>query len=193
MNQKELQKLIDKNINVGDQQFAVISGHFLTWYAMVDLGLLMILSALSDANDLRAFEALCAGLDAKAKVERIRKMAKLKGGIGPNFSAQLEHFYSKITRARNRLVHNAGRLNSKNRSRIQYISLELLEQAQAEVSNLDQLAHHSTVHELFAHAAWLRLFTGDVSKARVFLDINGVLEVDQPLAEMPKADRQNRQ
>lgn len=185
MNRDELQRLIDEHIDSDDQQFATIYGYFLNWYAVIEVGLTSILAALSKAEDPQRFHVLCGGMDMKAKIERIRKMAAIDGGVGPNLSARLDHLYGKISRTRNKLVHNAARLNSKNKSRVQLVSLDLMGKASFDFDKLDGLEHHLTVHDLFNHTLWMRQFVPDISQVQITLAQGGALEIDRPHTELP--------
>lgn len=46
-------------------------GYFMTWYSAVELSITLLLAAASGAADFETFDTLCAGTDARVKIERL--------------------------------------------------------------------------------------------------------------------------
>ena len=90
-----------------DRDLFLDVGFFISWYAHIELVITKLLAFSTQSHDLEAFDILCRGMDARTKIERLRRSAKRHGGIGPNMNKRLTALEKNALSLRNKLVHSA--------------------------------------------------------------------------------------
>jgi hypothetical protein len=132
-------------------------GHF-TWnFGIVEMGLTLLLWIFTGRQDVRTFELLVKGMDAKVKVERLRKAIKLHGSaIGPNLKARLAHFESAQINLRNQLAHSDVSLHD---GAFHFGTIAALAHM---LGSEHGAAKTISTAQLFERAAWLNLFCQDL-------------------------------
>lgn len=90
-----------------DRDMFLDVGFFIAWYAHIELVISKLLAFSTASHDLEAFDILCRGMDARTKIERLRRSAKRHGGIGPNMNLRLTALEKSAVALRNKVVHSA--------------------------------------------------------------------------------------
>lgn len=176
-----------------DRDLYLDVGFFITWFALVEISLTGLLFGVTRSSDLVTFDILCRGMDARVKIERLRKAAKRHEGIGPNLSARLTYFHDRAIPIRNSLAHGAFSSNEDDGPRRYFVSslssLPWKELGQEPPAQKSEPPKVITSHELHAWGLWFSLFKEDLRRVYA-AGPNGMLEIDQPRSKVPPADRQ---
>jgi hypothetical protein len=131
-------------------------------------------------------------MDAKAKIERIKELAKLDDGLGPNLEARLDYFYRRIAGVRNRLAHCAIIQKEREIGNYQILSLASWAKVDTEYDRLKELGTHITAKELLELGSWLRKFVADIGQVMRALTLGRIPEIDKPLTSLPADALANR-
>jgi hypothetical protein len=174
----------------GDMHYDV--GYFIVWYSAVELGITGLLATASRAHDLQTFDDLCAGMDCRVKIERLRRILKRRNiPLGPNLDARLRYVDEKARRLRNRIAHAFLARSESGPNRYYASSLGSLPWVQ-----LGQVAPFPskppvviTPEELLGWGAWLAAFTGDISAAFNQAVHTGEYEIVNPGTMVPQEGR----
>lgn len=185
MTKDDLTALINQHVAASDQQMSMIVGYFLIWYAQIDLGITNILIALARSKDLARFAVLTRGMDAKVKIDRIKELAKLDDGLGPNLEARLDYFYRRIAGLRNRLAHSTVRQKEHEIGNYQIVSFASWATVNADYDRLNELGTHVTAKELLELGTWMRKFVPDIGQAMSAATRGRIPEIDNPLTVLP--------
>lgn len=167
-------------------------GFFVAEYAAVELGITYILARATGFDDLRPFELLSRGMDAKVKLRSLRQAAKLMNGIGPNLGERLSLFEDGAIPLRNKLMHNSLTYNEDDGPRTYYL---------ASVANppwrelkMPKRAHPTHPPDrirsvdLYAWGLWLSNFALDLVPVQPQARTGARLEIDHPKSLVRQAD-----
>ncbi|WP_371432094.1 hypothetical protein [Novosphingobium sp.] len=167
-------------------------GYFIAWYASVELGITALLALASQASSLSSFDTLCSGMDARVKIERLRKILKAGPGIGSALDERLHYFDKKARPIRNRLAHASLAISESGSTEYYASSLGSLPWKQL---GLDP-AHPDhkppiviTPAQLLGWGAWFQHFGRDLSAAFNHALQTGVFEIVEPESPLPSGNR----
>lgn len=181
----ELRKGREHIFNGEDRDLYFHLGHFNAWYAGAEIRLTLLLAAAVKATDLRAFDILTKGMDARVKLNRLREASLSFKPIGPNLTARFDVFERHLIPLRNRIAHTYAVLERDN-EHISFTSLGKIPKRGATPAKEDLI---STL-ELFEAGVWLRLFHNDLKAAAKALAHSETLETDHPQSPLlPKVHR----
>jgi hypothetical protein len=196
MDQVALQRLIDAEVAQFDQPYFIITGHFLAWYAIVEMHLSVLIAMLSGVHDFEVFQILTKGMDARVKLERLRQLAKAKSGIGPNLKLRLDSFEKTIIPRRNRLSHAAPWINENEAGKFHLITIANFSEAFAgpgwDASSLNEVPKPLYASELIEMGKWLRYFSVDLGKLQTVSALSKMLEIESPHSPPPKESRSDQ-
>jgi hypothetical protein len=165
-------------------------GYFIAWYSSVELGITGLLAMATNSQNLDAFELLVYGMDAKTKVERLRKASKTGVTLGQNLSDRLTFFYDKIIPIRNSLVHS-GLTQDPQKTALHFSSLAKLPFYAIGQPQRGAKPTRMPYRKLFEYALWLNFFSDDLIKI-----INAVppkiIEIDHPRSPKPPDSKQDQ-
>jgi hypothetical protein len=169
-------------------------GYFLIWYSGVELGLTNLLAYACNFTDLDAFDSLVAGMDLKVKIERLRRVRKRRGGIGPMLDARLRYLDAKCRPIRNRLVHSAMSRSLKQKDAYLSSTLGTMPWDDYGEKQSSGLKHNPPViyspAQLLGWGAWLAAFAQDLSEAlNAHLKTAGEFELVNPRTPEPPVDQ----
>jgi hypothetical protein len=157
-------------------------GHFVTAFGFVDLCLSSILAVATRSLNLDMFDILARGMDARVKLERIRKVAKKQKGIGPDLEARLRIFETTMIGTRNDIAHSAF-YSSNDADELRYFRVRLadmpLHKFEAD-SKPSKLVPTIKSLELFQYGEWLWQFGTDLRSVLHAAKRGDILELDQP-------------
>lgn len=98
------QKLITPN---DDTLLFTHVGHYVTWYAIAEFFITMLLWGFTGKMAADDFHALTLGMDAKVKAQRLRSICKREDiPWGENLKKRVDHFERVHVPLRNKIVHN---------------------------------------------------------------------------------------
>lgn len=170
-------------------------GYFIVWYSAAELALTTILAVASKSPDLEIFDSLCSGMDARVKIERLRRIRKPFGGIGPNLDLRLRHFDDKARKIRNIVAHSfIGRSES---GEERYFASAL---SSLPWKELNEKSPHPnpkqpriiTPGELLGWGGWLALLCDDLSACFNAAALTGVFEIENPKTMVPQANQETQ-
>jgi hypothetical protein len=180
-------RAIKESSFVGDNgNLALHIGYFILWFGTCEGIITQLLArVLGFSNQVQRLEFVTRGLDAKAKIERLRQAAKLLMPLGSNLDNRLLHFQKKMVPLRNRIVHTwmileVGPVHFTSLGKIHGVTFIHDQNIPSEPENIP-------LDDLFSHAAWIHAFSVDLLDAMESSLQSGVLEVDQPRSHLPKA------
>lgn len=160
-------------------------GYFNSTYSIAEFWLTFLLAIQCGlAHDLRAFEDLTRGMDAKTKALRLRGMLKRRNQLGPVFENRLDFFICDIVNLRNKLAHMfLTRMDNDADNHLIYMaSISKVRQQKPDV-HADTADPLSTM-ALFEHAYWLNLFEDDL-RSLLQIPRQQTVEIDSPRSYSP--------
>jgi hypothetical protein len=167
-------------------------GFFMCWFATAEYVLTSLLAFSTASRDFEAFDILCRGMDARVKIERLRKSAARHGGIGPNLTKRLDVFEKGAIHLRNKIVHNAITHNEDDGDRRYFLSGP----ANAPWAELGMVAPKTSQRpivvrsvDLYAWGTWLSFFTEDLNTVSRKAMKRLALEIDEPKSRLPPEDQ----
>lgn len=161
-------------------------GFFHSWFGFVDIGLAKLLLYSTKSQDLEAFDILCRGLDARAKLERLRQATARHGGIGPNLSARLTRF-EKAIKLRNKLSHSSITISEDDGARRYFVS-GLANMPWKELgmgppkTKLKPLVVRSI--EIYGWGVWLSFLGRDLASVQPLAQLGATLEIAHPKSRL---------
>ncbi len=162
-------------------------GMFVSWYAAVELAITKTLAVITNSHDLEAFDILCRGMDARVKVERLRKFAKRTGGFGSNLSARMAVFERDAIPLRNKLVHSVLTYSEDAGPRKYFISglsnMPWVELGMGEPTTSSKPDIISSI-DLYAWATWLSFFGQDLNAMQPLAIAQKQLEIESPRSRL---------
>lgn len=165
-------------------------GFLITWLSMVEMRISLLIYQAVKATNMEAFEALVRGMDARVKVERLRQVCKLDGGIGPNLDARLNIFL-KIVATRNKIAHNVV-VNPRKDDTFYVISIgDLPKGAPGLFTRETHEKNKLNSLNLIRDADWCRSFATDLTSAYRDRKKRPMLEIDDPLTSLPEANQKS--
>lgn len=185
MTEPELDELIYQHIPVVDHRMAMIMGYFVGWYSVGELAITGLLAAMSETDDLVRFEILTKGMDARVKIDRIKQLGKVGGGLGPNLTKRLDYFYRRIAKIRNRMLHSCTRQKTNKVGQYQFISVAAWAEGHMSDDQLNTLPTDVTAKELLELGNWLCRFNADVSLILPSVTPGSIVEIDDPQSNLP--------
>lgn len=187
MDEKTLWEIVDASVVKVDQPYYILSGSFLSQFAFVEMKLTAILCDLTGLRDLETFHVLTKGMDARVKIERLRKLAKLHDSdIGPVLTERLKFFEEKIIPTRNDLAHGAIWINQADQGKWHVITIDTFQVASFEDDGLDAAPKFYTAGDLAAKAKWCNLFQDELGQVLLREDKTIPLEITHPKMQAPK-------
>lgn len=176
-----------------DRNLITDVGYFLIWYSGVELSLTNMLAYASNFSDLDAFDALVGGMDLQVKIERLRRIRKRRGGIGPMLDARLLYLNSKCRPIRNRLAHCAMSRSEKQKGNYLASTLGTMPWDDYGEKHPGGLKHNPPViytpAQLLGWGAWLAAFAHDLSEALNHTRTTGEFELVNPRTPEPPVDQ----
>lgn len=169
-------------------------GYFLVWFSAAELGITALLALASSARDLNDFDILVSGMDCRVKIERLRKLRKRHGGLGPNLSKRLAYIDDKARPIRNRLAHSF--LSNSEKGPPRYFASSMGSLPWKELDGTPPLRGSLppviiTPDQLLGWGAWFALFTEDVTHAFNHAIQTGEYEIVNPQTQVPSADQES--
>lgn len=183
------------NLLAGDDRNLITDvGYFLIWYSGVELSLTNMLAYASNFTDLDAFDALVGGMDLQVKIERLRRIRRRRGGIGPMLDIRLTYLNSKCRPIRNRLAHCA--MSNSTKQKGNYLASTLGTMPWDDYGEKHPHGPKSnppvvyTQAQLIGWGAWLAAFAADLSAAlNENVRTKGEFELVNPRTPEPPADQ----
>lgn len=176
-----------------DRNLAIDVGYFMIWYSSVELSLTNLLAYASGFPDLDVFDSLVAGMDFKVKVERLRRIRRRRGGIGPALSARLKYMDEKCRPIRNRLAHSAMSNSEKQKGNYLASTLGTMPWDDFGVKQSVGLKYRPPViytpAQLLGWGAWLAAFATDLSATLNHVVKTGEFEIVNPRTPEPPVDQ----
>lgn len=166
-----------------DRDMYLDIGFFIAWYAQAELALTAVLAASVQISDLATFDMLCKGMDARVKIDRLRKSAKRHGGIGPNISARLKLFEERVTPLRNKVAHSSITFSEDDKPRRYWLSgLANLpwEELGLGPRKTDIPPYEVSSRDIYSCGVWLSFFAMDMSSLQRLASARKQLELDAP-------------
>jgi hypothetical protein len=181
-----------KNVFDGeDRDHYLHIGYFMSWYSSVELGITFLLAIATGIRNLEAFELLVRGMDARVKIDRLRKAIDQSATItiGPNLSSRIDLFYDKIIPVRNNVAH-ASLASDPQRQTLHFASLAKLPFHAHGLFQHGEPPPSVPLIDIFEHALWLNFFSDDLNKA-INQFPRQMLEIDNPRSPMRPVDPQD--
>jgi hypothetical protein len=170
-----------------DRDLYLDLGFFNAWFAACELSLTSMLAFAAKTTDLKTFDILCKGMDARVKVERFRKLAK----IGPNLQARLNQFEKGALSIRNKLAHRSFMINEDDGPRRYYLGTMAYVRWFNAMGTKDQHKEEEpealTSADLHGWGLWLRALTHDLIDATQQAMQTGTFEIARPQSPVPSA------
>jgi hypothetical protein len=158
-------------------------GYFVTWFSAVEVRLTQLLALAVRATNLEGFELLTRGMDARIKLERLRRACRNRGNIGRNLSERLRHFEKRMIPLRNKMAHSFV-ITDPTYARIHFASVAKLPYAAYGLEQIGENPDSLAIRDVFEHALWLNYFSNDLDKVirAVQTDASKIFEIDHPLS-----------
>lgn len=134
-------------------------GHFMMWFGTAEMFLTRILAFALDINDMRKFELLVKGMDARVKCERFRKATKSHLPAGPILLKALSRFENKMIPLRNKISHSWPVLHEET------VYFCHVGRGALDPNNIVRDGTEISFDTLFLEGLWLNLFTSRLSNA----------------------------
>jgi hypothetical protein len=162
-------------------------GNFNWNFGTAEFSITLLLWVFAGRQDMGNFELLVKGMDARVKVERLRKAIKLNGSsLGPNFKERLSHFEQTHINIRNKLAHHYMSFEN---DTLHFGTVAALPHVRG--YDLGKPAETIAALDLFERAYWLNRFNQDL---RAIIDrvphsptVPKVVEIENPKSWVPKA------
>jgi hypothetical protein len=171
-------------------------GLYQLWFGIVELHITYLLLQALGYQDFEKFDLLVRGMDARVKVERLRRAAKAYKPMGPTLKKLLVHFETQHIPLRNRIAHSWPMLDDSDLIHFGTMGAMPSDQFKSNISVRPSALKPPSIHiDDFLHEAlWLNTFASDlVAALNQSLD-GGELEVASPTSDLPTAPPQgNRQ
>lgn len=178
----------DMEDGLDDELYSMV-GYFIIQFSGAEIALTAILAIVSGVTDLEVFHSLAGGMDSKAKVLKLREIAKRKNQIVKSgaLDNRLTHFYDKSVELRNRLAHNwlvqaKGLPKTLLFSNIGKLPFRVFKMERRHGREPDRI----TLEALRVHADWLSDFMGDLSSMMKTAKSGQPLEIKNPRSKEPK-------
>ncbi|HEY1930136.1 MAG TPA: hypothetical protein VGG92_21915 [Caulobacteraceae bacterium] len=161
-------------------------GFYLYNFGAAEFHLTILLWAFTGHQPPASFHILTRGMDAKAKVVRLKEAVALHGSkIGPNLKARLSHFSEGQANLRNRIAHNYIYWEGDDLKLSNFGALPM----SGEFS-LGDAPETISLAALFQRACWLNRFTEDLISVSKSLPPGlpppkGLLEIANPQSGVP--------
>lgn len=181
-----------------DTQLYLDLGHFIARFAIAELGLTTLLAKLTGSHDPVTFDLLVKGMDARVKVERIRKAIALRKLAHPSFIARLDVFEEDIITLRNQLTHSSiattEGIDPPSYFLFGLSNLPWDELGEAAPIGMARAGKPTVVasQELYSAAYWLWLFAEDIRTASARATRGETLRIESPRSPLPKGSREDR-
>jgi hypothetical protein len=178
-----------------DRDLYLHLGYFNVWFSQVELGLTAIMALVSGADDLEAFHILTKGMDARIKIERLRKVAKSRNPIkkDSNFDIRLKH-YENLVKIRNKLSHNSFANSEEGEPRLFLSNInQLAFEALGQVRPFGEKPEELRFIDLFEHGLWMNFFTTDLVQLIRRKPHGTELEIENPRSWVPKDNPDSHQ
>lgn len=130
-----------------------------------------LLAFLVGMNNMKTFDLLCKGMDARVKCERLRKAAKQAHPLGPIFTDQLSRFEQKSIAVRNKVSHSWPVLDN---GTIYFCNVKT---GAFRPENFEKDGTEMLATDLFMEGLWLNAFSKNVCSAINNVSSGGPLEV----------------
>ena len=186
LNPEQSSQSREKQYEGADRDLYLDLGFFHAWFSLAELAITTMLAIASKATDLKTFDILCKGMDARVKVERLRKLTP----VGPNLQARLSRFEKGAIGLRNKLAHRSFGINEDDGPRRYYLSsLSCLpwELTGSEKPTEADDPEVITSSDLHGWGLWLEALTRDFSAASRHAMRTGVFEIVTPKTKVPPA------
>lgn len=152
-----------------DRDLYLHIGNFTIWFGAVEVRITHLLQLATGVTDRVMFELLIKGMDARVKVERLRRAAKTGGPkLGPNLTARLESFEKQSIPVRNKIAHSSIIKHPREDTfffsdvvRMPFKVFTGEAHPDPRWNNPDQIAGL----RLYGHGLWLNQFSDDLSGA----------------------------
>jgi hypothetical protein len=175
-----------------DHPMIVDVGYFLIWYSAAELSITNLLAYASGVTDLDVFDSLVRGMDLQTKIERLNRIRKRRGGVGPNLAARLKYMNAKCRPIRNRLAHCAMFRSDKQQGNYLASTLGTLPWDDMGQAQPPGIKHNPPViysdAQLLGWGGWLAAFCQDASQALNHARDTGEFEIANPLTPEPPED-----
>jgi hypothetical protein len=154
-------------------------GFFMLNFAVAEMAITSLVGILMGATDLKVVDALLDKATAGFKAEKLQKLAKLHGGLGPMLKSDFSKFENKAIPLRNILVHSLISVGPESAYPVYNAS---------SIGNLPWVAFDMEFHgptgvpkaiealELFTCGVWLQKFALKISAAGTSFNSGGILE-----------------
>jgi hypothetical protein len=171
-----------------DSKLITDVGYFIIWFSAAELGITTLLAVASNSGELGVFDTLCSGMDARVKVERLRRIRKSRGGIGPNLDARLRYFDEKARKIRNLVAHSYMGVTENMPGRYFAASLGSLPWKELNTPapmGIQAPPRILTPAELLGWGGWLARFCEDLSACFNQAATGGAFEIENAKSQVP--------
>lgn len=181
----------DQAFNGPDRDLYLHIGHFLTWYNMVEWRLTVLMAMVAGEKDLAAFSLLVRGMDAKTKVQRLRKLCAVKKRtIGPNLLSRLKYYEDKSCTLRDRISHSPLIAGDTDPKYFHHVAIDRSLEKALGIPKTSTMAPADTLEKisLFEKGCWMNHFTDDLNKVLDQRTHSETLEIMNPKSPLLKGD-----
>lgn len=164
-------------------------GFFNVQFAAAELGLTSLLMIATQSGDFKAFDLLVSGMDARTKLARFRKAAKLHGKIGPKLDERLKVFEDQSIKLRNKLAHGTILPCADNPEFYQIVSILKQPEGISPRHRRTEKPERFRADRIWKHGLWLNKFVTDLGTVGFAWLFNQEFEISSPKSPVLSAGR----
>ncbi len=159
------------------------TGYFMNFFALVEINITYLLGLVLETREPAGFDLLVRGMDARVKVERLRKACKLKERpLGHHIKLRLNYFEQTIIPLRNRLTHAVlTQTDDEGGDGGEWLHFATLVNLSAKAGQPESMRTAT----LFERGRWLQLFGQDLN-ALLNEGFAKTLEINNPQSPVPQ-------
>lgn len=167
-----------------DRTFYLHVGYFMAWYSACEARITLLLAIATKSENLKSFDLLTRGMDAKVKIERFRLACNGYRKIGDNLKRRLAHFEKKIIPLRNKIAHSHMTTDPSYQG-IHFASLSKMPLASFGLYAVGEAPPYQTFREIFEQGLWLNVFNDDLLSVWKNAAHPTEFEIDDPVSPLP--------
>jgi hypothetical protein len=172
-----------------DRDLYLHVGYFFAWYNHVEWKISNLMAVIMGERDFTAFEVLIGRLEGRTKVERFKRLCKIKKRvIEQSLLDRLDHYEKNICKLRNTLAHHALARDER-KPRFYFLKLDRLPWAALGMVAPDGAQpppDHINAITLFEQGHWLDAFADDLTEVFNTAIENRPLGISKPRSPLPR-------
>jgi hypothetical protein len=166
-----------------DRHLYLHVGFFISWFSAVELRISMLLALATQTPRMEGFELLTRGMDARVKVDRLRRACEGSITIGPHLAARLTLFENQSIPLRNKMSHSFLSIDPGYES-VHLASISRLPYAAYGRQQEGKPPENLPLIQIFEHGLWLAFLNHDLGNVQSTFIKSGlhakILEIDHP-------------